>query len=150
MHLEFADGTYALKLTLSGINEIQTKCDAGIGRVWARLAKARLNFIGEDTGVPYNAHTGESADWRIQDIVEPIRQALIGGGEGEVDGEVVKVTPITANRLIDAYVLNRPLQEGWAMSYAIVGGLIEGYDPPKKKVTEPSETMTDDSTTQEP
>lgn len=144
----FGDGEYMFRLTLSGINEIQKKCGAGIGKVWSRLARARLNFIGEDSGVPFNAHTGEAADFHIEDIVEPIRQGLLGGGMGEADGKEVKVTPLVANRLIEAYVLGRPLQEGWALAYAIVGGQVEGYDPPKKKVTESE--ATDTSTTQEP
>lgn len=131
MQLAFGDGAYNFKLTVYGLKEIQEKCGAGIGAVWSRLAASRLNFIGEDVGVP------TEAKFKIEDILEPIRQGLIGGGSGEVDGVTVKVTPVMANRLIEQYVVNRPLQEGWALAYAIMGGLIEGYDigdPNKKKV----------------
>lgn len=131
LRFAFADGEYVMKLNLHGIKEVQEKCGAGIGRVWSRLAASRLNFIGEDMGI------ANDANFKIEDIIEPIRQALIGGGQGEVDGEPVKVTPMLANRLVENYVINRPLQEGWRMAYAIVGSLIEGYDvvdPNKKKV----------------
>lgn len=149
LRLAFADGEYLFRLNLYGIKEIQEKCGAGIGKVWSRLASSRLNHLGEDIGHP------QLADFRIEDIVEPIRQALIGGGQGEVDGVAVKVTPILANRLIENYVLSRPLQEGWATAYAIVGGLVEGYDlgnPNKKKVseTESEPTTKEDLITQQP
>ena len=148
MQLSFADGVYNFKLTLHGIKEIQEKTGSGIGAVWKRLAASRLNFIGEDVGVP------NEAEFKIEDIIEPIRQGLIGGGEGEADGDAVKVTAHVANRLIEAYIINEPLQTGWALAYAIVGGLIEGYSPPeetesdkkKDEVTE-TETPKDTSTT---
>jgi hypothetical protein len=148
--LEFADGEYEFRITLQGINEIQKKCDAGIGAVWARLASARLDYIGEQVGVPNNAITGETAKFRIEDIIEPIRQGLIGGRKGRVDGQDVDVSHAMANRLIENYVLQEPLQKSWYIAYAVVGALIEGYDPPKKKVSDPEMTATDDSTTQEP
>lgn len=149
MQLSFADGVYNFKLTLHGIKEIQEKTGGGIGAVWQRLATSRLNFIGEDSGVP------DEAKFRIEDIVEPIRQGLIGGGEGEVDGDPVKVTSHVANRLIENYVMQEPLQSGWALAYAIVGGLIEGYSPPeeekpKKKVARKKPTKKANSTTSKP
>lgn len=146
LQLAFADGEYTFKLTLHGIKEIQEKCGAGLGAVWSRLYASRLNFIGEDVGMPTDAK------WQIADLIEPIRQGLIGGGAGVVDGVDVKVTPMLANRLIENYVLARPLQEAWTLSYAIVAALIEGYDPPKKKevTSDSEEPMTDGSTTPEP
>lgn len=147
MLLAFADGAYNFKLTLHGIKEIQDKTGGGIGAVWQRLAASRLNFMGEDVGIP------NEAQFKIQDIVEPIRQGLIGGGSGIVDGEDIKVTQHKANELIERYVASEPLQAGWALAYAIVGGLIEGYEPPdekpkpKKKVVRRKKKATDTSTT---
>ena len=143
MSLSFADGVYDFKLTLHGIKEIQEKCGVGIGKVWSRLAASRLNYLGEDLGIP------TAAEFRIEDIVEPIRQGLLGGGRGTADGEDVKVNPAVANRLIEAYVINRPMQEGWALAYAIVGGLVEGWEADKKKVVEAA-IAKDDSTTPAP
>jgi hypothetical protein len=148
--LEFADGEYEFRITLQGINEIQKKCDAGIGAVWARLASARLEFIGEKVGVANNVMTGETAKFKIEDIIEPIRQGLIGGRKGKVDGQPVEVTHAMANRLIENYVLSEPLMKAWTVAYAVVGSLIEGYDPPKKKVSETEATEMEESTTQEP
>lgn len=141
IELAFADGNYRFKLKLTGINEIQNKCGVGIGAVWSRLASSRLNPMGVDAGVP------DEAKFTIADIVEPIRQGLIGGGEGEVDGEPVKVTGLVANRLIENYVFDRPLQESWSLAYAIVGALVEGFDPPKKKVAEPTAEPTKEDLT---
>jgi hypothetical protein len=130
LELEFADGAYTFKLTMAGINEIQTKCGAGIGKVWQRLAASRLNFMGEDIGVANNA------EFHVADIVEVIRQGLIGGKEGVVDGQTVIVTAGLANRLVENYVLAEPLQKSWSLAYAIIGALIEGYDVKKKDVSE--------------
>ena len=151
MLLAFADGEYRFKLTLNGIKEIQEKTGSGIGAVWQRLATSRLNFMGEDVGIP------NDAKFKIQDIVEPIRQGLIGGCSGLVDGEEVKVTPLRANELIDRYVVSEPLQVGWALAYALIGGLVEGYEDPdeteadKKKdevsKSEPTKTKKDGSIT---
>ena len=133
IQLEFADGVYNFRLTLQGINEIQNRCNAGIGEVWSRLYASRLNFMGEDAGIPSNLQTGENARFRVEDLIEPIRQGLIGGGSGEVDGQTVKVSALQANRLIDNYVVAEPLQDAWSLSYAIVASCIEGYDVPDKK-----------------
>lgn len=142
MSLLFGDGEYSFRLTIHGIKEIQEKCGCGIGKVWSRLAASRLNHVGVDLGHP------EVAEFRIEDIIEPIRQGLLGGGRGTVDECEVKVTPSVANRLIETYVTSRPLQEGWAVAFAVVGCLVEGWESDKKKVADPLETATADSTTQ--
>lgn len=131
MELAFADGIYKFKLTLNGIKEIQDKTGGGIGAVWQRLATSRLNFMGEDVGIP------NEAKFKIQDIIEPIRQGLIGGGSGIVDGEEVKVSQYRAGELIDRYIAEEPLQVGWSLAYAIVGGLVEGYEPPEEEKPKP-------------
>lgn len=131
IELHFGDGDYLFRLNLAGINAIQDKCGAGIGAVWQRLAASRLNYItGDDVGV------SEVAAFKVEDIIEPIRQGLIGGGQGIVDGVPVIVSPLIANRLIETYVIGRPLKEGWSVSFAVMSALIEGYDPPKKKEPE--------------
>lgn len=142
--LPFADGEYNFRLTIAGINEIQAKCGCGIGKVWRRLHASRLNFMGEDSGVP------QEADFYLADIVEPIRQGLIGGSGGLVDGQSIAINLMLASRLIDNYVLNQPLADSWSRAYAIVDALVAGYDPPVKKKDEESEVKKDGSTTQEP
>ena len=148
IELHFGDGDYLFRLNLVGIQAIQDKCGCGIGAVWQRLSASRLNYVsGHDVGF------ADAATFKVEDIIEPIRQGLIGGASGMVDGAPVAVTPQSANRLIQAYVIERPLSEGWAIAFAVMSALIEGYDPPKKK--EPrkpraAKVTTDTSTTPVP
>jgi hypothetical protein len=54
------------------------------------------------------------AEFYALDIIETIRHGLIGGGKGVVNGEEVKVTPAAiATKLVDTYVLGRPLKPNW-------------------------------------
>lgn len=143
--LPFADGVYDFRLGLAQLNEIQDRCDAGIGQVFARLVKGRffkLTPAGEIAiGDPLQA------EYRAEDIVATIRQGLIGGGKGVVDGQEVRVDAERANKLIERYVLGEgcPLKDAWALAAAILTVAIEGYDPPeeepkpvKKKVAKPA------------
>ena len=123
--LEFGDGVYSFKLGLAQIKVLQDKCAIGIGGLYTRLLRGRYVTAETSFGI-----TNE-ADFRIEDIVEVIRQGLIGGARGEVDGVAVEVTPMAANRLIDAYVLPRPLKDGWNVAAACMMALIEGYEPKK-------------------
>jgi hypothetical protein len=67
------------------------------------------------------------------DLVETIRQGLIGGNRGLVNGEEIKVTPTIANKLIDAYVLGQPLRIAWDIAATVLATAIRGFDPPKKE-----------------
>lgn len=135
--LEFADGSYTFRLGLEGINEIQRKCreasgvPSGIGAVFARVLKGCVK-MGDDVVMAPGG-----ADFYAQDIIEPLRQGLIGGGVGVVDGIEVKVTPALANKLIATYVLDRPLVDSWSLAASILGACVMGYDPPKKDAPAP-------------
>ena len=132
IELHFGDGDYLFRLNLSGINAIQDKCGSGIGAVWQRLAASRFNYVS-DNDEQIGFGVAEAAAFKIEDIIEPIRQGLIGGGVGTVDGVPVAVTPLLANKLVQTYVIDRPLSEAWSVAFAVMSALIEGYDPPKKK-----------------
>lgn len=152
IELHFGDGDYLFRLNLAGINAIQDKCGSGIGAVWQRLAASRFNYVKDD-GERVGFGVAEAAAFKIEDIIEPIRQGLIGGGMGTVDGSAVTVTPLLANKLVQTYVIDRPLSEAWSVAFAVMSALIEGYDPPKKK--EPrkpraAKVTTDTSTTPVP
>lgn len=137
IELEFADGTYLFRLNLPQIAELETKCGiegkpSGIGAIFARVLKGRYVLTdGTTLGNP------EEAEYRVHDITETIRLGLIGGGQGVVNERPVKVDPITARRLVENYVVNRPLKEGWSIAAAILGACCEGYEdpeaPPPKK-----------------
>lgn len=122
--LAFADGTYTFALPLERIEEIQRKTGTGIGAVFARVIKG-ANRIGNDIVL-----APASAEFYALDLIETIRQGLIGGGKGIVDGAEIKVSPVLAQRLVTAYVLNRPLSEAWETAVSILGAVIVGYDPP--------------------
>lgn len=130
IELPFADGRYIFKLGMAQIAELETKCDAGIGRIYARTRAGRYGFTPGEA-LP------EQGEYRWPDLVEIIRQSLIGGGAGMVDGDDVKVSPSRANDLVDRYLIQATDQrmamtEVWALAYAILHALIEGYQPPKK------------------
>lgn len=126
--LYFADGSYDFALPAPRIDELQKKTGVGIGGLFNRILK----------GVIRHPVTGQTvldpsqAQFYYADIVETIRQGLIGGGRGEVNGAEVKVTPLLAEQLIRNYVLDRPLTDSWSMAASILGACISGYDPPKK------------------
>lgn len=127
--LKFADGEYTFKLGLAQIAEIERKCDAGIGAIYARTLQGRYG-LGDADIMP------TEGAYRFSDLVEVIRQGLIGGKHGTVDGTDVLVTSTRANELIANYVLDGPdrmaMRQTWALAAAILAALIEGYSPPKK------------------
>lgn len=122
--LAFADGEYRFRLGLAQIAAIEEKCGP-IGEVFARLMKGRYLVNGQPLGA-----TAE-AGFKLSDVLEPVRQGLIGGGGGLADGLEVPVSPPKANALVELYVASRPLMEGWSLAVAIMTALMEGYTPPK-------------------
>src|SRR5690606_4877922 len=65
----------------------------------------------------------------IHDVVEVIRQGLIGGCKGIVSGIDVEVSPLRASSLIDNYVDGEPLGDSHVTAKAIIAALYVGYDP---------------------
>lgn len=142
--LKFADGEYRFALGLKQIHELQTKCGIGIGGLYARVLQGRVPDDPEVGHPLYGAY-------HVDDLVETIRQGLIGGGEGRVNGEPVTVTAARANELVDRYVLGDgvALSELWGLAAAILYAKIEGYGPAvdeaedkKKDETESEPTAT--------
>jgi len=131
IELEFGDGQYVFALPLAQINELQRKCSVGIGGLYARTLKG-ITRVGDQTML-----VPGQAEFYALDVIETMRHGLIGGGKGVVNGEEIAVTPILANKLIDAYVLGRPLIESWKNATSILFACIMGYEPPKK--AEPAE-----------
>ncbi len=140
--LQFADGLYTFALPLERIDELQRKAGAGIGKLFARVIKG-ANRIGDDIVLaPANA------EFYALDLIETVRQGLIGGGKGVVDGAEVKVTPALAQRLVANYVLNQPLSSAWELAVSILGAVIVGYDPPGEAEpgSSPAETTVETTT----
>lgn len=134
--LPFADGSYRFRLGLAQIAELQAKCGVGIGGLYARLLRGRYVIDTVSLGLT------TEAEFHLADVIEPIRQGLIGGRRGEVDGTAVEVTSIVAARLVENYLCGKdgtlqvPLREAWNLAVAIIAALIEGYTP--KKATPPA------------
>lgn len=126
--IDFADGLYTFALPLPQIDELQRKTGIGIGGLFNRVLKG-CGQIGNDV-VQFPAH----AEFYALDLVETIRQGLIGGNHAVVDGQEIKVTPGLANTLIQNYVAPpaRPLSDSWSLAASILGACVVGYDPPKK------------------
>jgi Phage tail tube protein, GTA-gp10 len=123
--LDFADGEYRFALPLAQIDELQRKCNAGIGSIFARTVKGAHRAGDEIILAP------GQAEFYAADLIETIRQGLIGGKMGTVDGQTVEVNPPIAKRLVDNYVLNQPLSDAWELAVAILGAVIVGYTPPE-------------------
>lgn len=137
IELPFADGKYLFRLGLAQINEIQTRCDTGIGAVFARLLKGR--FFKRTPEGELAIGDPMQAEYRIEDVLAVIRQGLLGGGKGKVDGAEVVVDADRANQLINNYVLaeGHPISEAWALAAAILSVAIEGYEPAEGVADEP-------------
>ena len=108
--LPFADGEYLFRLPIKRIVEIEAKAGP------IDLVKHRLMHGG----------------WGIHDVVEAIRQGLIGGGQGEVNGVKVEVSALRANSLIENYVDGHALAEHHLTAKAIIAALYVGYAPAQK------------------
>ena len=147
--LAFADGVYRCALGLAQLNELQEKCKAGIGAIYARLLQGR---VSDDVSIGHPAY----AAFYASDVVETVRQGLIGGGKGWVDNQEVVVGPLRANDLVERYLLPMPLVDQWNLAAAILYAKVEGYVPKdgdatddKKKARRPKKkpTPTDGLTT---
>jgi hypothetical protein len=147
--LEWADGEYEFRLPVGQLAELQTKCDAGVGKIFARLHAGR--YVERSTGdVVLNPL---QAEFRYEDVVEVIRLGLIGGNKGLVDGQTIEVPPTKAMQLVRDYVHTRPLLENWKVASAILSAFLIGYVDPdeveaaeKKRAEAPAETAKGGST----
>lgn len=121
---------------MAGIVAIEQKCGAGIGEVYARTLAGRYTGEGIDFQVD-----GE-ARYRFSELIEVIRQGLIGGGAGFVDGQQIKVNSLLANHLIATYISSdrdNPLAEAWKLAASTLHACIHGYEP----ATEEAQKKTD-------
>jgi hypothetical protein len=140
--LDFADGEYRFYLGLEQIDELQRKCGVGIGGLLARLSKGR-------TFDPINLRFTLDpflSDFYAIDIIETLRQGLIGGGKGKVNEIEIEIKASLADKLIKNYVLTKPLGEHWNEALSVLGACIMGYDPPKDEPAGERATETEEMT----
>lgn len=101
--LSWADGKYTFALKWEQLALLQEKTDCGPLALLDRLS---------------------TRQWRIEDISQAIRLALIGGG----------TEPAAALKLVEAYVEKRPPLENHMLAYAIVSAGVQGApEEPLKK-----------------
>lgn len=142
--LEWADGVYRFRLPLPQINELQRKTGKGIGILFRDVLKGRYNLPdgGGSFGNPIEA------EFHSNDIIETIRQGLIGGRKAWLDGEEVQLDDRAVASLMTTYVYPaRPLTQGWEVAAAILMACLEGYDEPDKK--KDGSDLTDSAQTQQ-
>lgn len=139
--LPFADGEYRFALGLAQLHELQAKCKVGIGQIYARVLQGRVPDQ-PDIGHPLYA------TYHVDDLYETIRQGLIGGGEGRVDGQPVTVTAMRANELVERYVHSAPLAEAWKLAAAILFAKIEGFAPAVDEAKKKADPTSADETTE--
>ncbi len=119
LDLSFGDGDYSFRLPWAGCAEIERKSGAPIMEVYARIMDVRASSA---------------------DVIEVIRQGLLGGKGGTVDGAAVQNTPHAVNALIDRYVSGpdaRPFLESWQIAQAVLNAFMVGYEPAQKKSADP-------------
>lgn len=119
--LDFGDGKYNFRLTVAGVLELQDKVKAGFGMLAARVLAGRYTDREDNPfGYPLDAK------YRLEDLLETIRLALVGGGGGIVNDVNVPVDPPRAVQLVKTYCFpERPLSEAWTLAAAIIGHACE-------------------------
>ena len=106
--LDFADGVYTFRLNLPQIRCVEAEAKCGIGEVALNL---------------FQGH------WRADVVIEIIRQGLMGGEAGIVNGEGIAVPTYKANELVHNYVINKPLNQAASLAQAIISAALVGYEP---------------------
>ena len=127
VELDFADGRYLFKLGMRQICELEEKCKCGIGEIAARCLSGYHGDLGAETA---------DLKFSVYDVTETIRLGLVGGKTGWVNDDEIIVKPHDAKAMVDRYVMDQPLIDGWNLACVILLTCIHGYEPPKKKVAE--------------
>ena len=130
--LTFGDGRYRFFLPLKGEIEVERLCgNVPLATTYDDLASS----TGQDkeTGELVYVPGGRA---RRHQAFHVIRMAAQYGGEGEVGGEVVKVSAIDATRLAETYVEGRPFGESVPTAWAILQATLTGISLKKKDAPE--------------
>lgn len=141
VELAFGDGRYLFALPWPQVFELERNCGLvepdgtkrgkSIFQIYEEIG-AGLGLLGDE---PVFVGGGKA---NARDIRETIRLGLIGGGAGDVAGEAVKVSPLDAARIVEAYCYPaRPLSEALGVAWAILRAAIEGVELKKKPEPKP-------------
>jgi hypothetical protein len=113
IEIDWGDGRYLFSLRIGQIPELQEKCGD----------PNRLDGTIKLSGPPEIVLRLSVGAWRLNDVRETIRLALIGGGK----------TPVEALTLVKRYVDARPLNENVLVAQAI---LLKALNGPPEEATE--------------
>jgi len=97
MELTWAGGEHTFLLTIDLLRALQDKCDAGPAFILQRLTQNR---------------------WFVDDVIQPIRLGLEGGGMSKED----------ARKLVKKFVEDRPLTESVLTAQAVLAGALFGAE----------------------
>ena len=121
--LEFGDGQYLAHLKNKRIDEVETKCGADLGDIYARtMTGVYRDADGEWLIMPTEAR------WKNAELVEIVREAFIGGGKAIIDGETKVIESYQVNRILQSYLEDRPRVELWKLAAAILHVTMEGRE----------------------
>jgi hypothetical protein len=96
----WADGEHRFRLGIGQLRELQEKTEAGPAFILGRL---------------------QNGSWLLDDLREPLRLGLIGGG----------MSPVEALRLVQRYVDDRPLLESVQPAMAVLLAALVGVEDEK-------------------
>ncbi|MEO4000312.1 gene transfer agent family protein [Mesorhizobium sp. CAU 1732] len=128
LHEVFGGAERKFRLAIGELRELQEKCEAGPATILARLMsyQPQSEFLKRPHPKDFDLGENDSdyisalnvfalvrnfgGDWRVDDVREPIRLGLIGGG----------ITPTDAWVAVSRYVDTRPLTEHISLAAAIL------------------------------
>lgn len=121
------DGVYHYDVSYDAILEIEEKCKDGIGAIARRTFAGAIGYK-EDEVFPH------LAEYRFTELWHIIKQALLAGGKGWVDGKEVKVDTWRADTLMARYIASKGddrmiLTEVWRLALSIIGARRDGISP---------------------
>jgi hypothetical protein len=128
--IDLGGGSYVARLSIGEVAELQTK--RGTRVTWPDGASG---VRPKPLGLIWREHC-ESGEYDIEDSVEILTLALMGGGSGvDVNGEAVMVDRARAQILTRDYIarpgqLIMPLEEIWQTALRVLIACCQGYAAP--------------------
>lgn len=131
-------GKYRLLIPLAKINELEERFarEDRHGCWWPKS----IYRIHDDISGGWNeldSHLFPTAPERgpaatVDECIETVRLALIGGGKAVIDGKSVRIDAARANRIVEQHFLAQPLEQARRLAGTILAWVIMG--PPKSTI----------------
>lgn len=121
--LPWGDRDRTFRLRIGEWRKVEAKTGAGPEEIAARLAPT-VTALDNGVSLLSAAAMGVIGKWRVDDVREVILQGLLGGDE--------TLGPVTAAKLVQDWVDERPLRENVLVAFTIVMASIGGVpsEPP--------------------